>query len=293
MRVTLLGSGSGGNVACVEAGTGHGGARTRVLVDAGLRKDELELRLSRLRDEETGLGLTLERIDAVLVTHDHNDHAGCAGSLKRPIYATAGTRRACMLEAERVIAGNRFTVGALEVTPVLLPHDAEETVGYVLSDGHARVGILTDCGHDAPDVAQAYAGCDVLVLETNHDLQLLRTGPYPHSLKRRVGGRLGHLSNEQAASLLRMLMQHAPPPKLVVAAHLSQANNRPMLAKRALDRVVGRQSRVIIATQARGTPSITITDGVVRCEPEPNEQLTFAFHGRDYAPAIAKEVPPV
>ena len=83
-----------------------------------------------------------------------------------------------------------------------MPHDAVETVGYVVSDGSSRVGILTDCGHDAPEVAQAYAGCDVLVLEANHDVTMLRYGPYPPSLKRRVGGRLGHLSNDQAASLL-------------------------------------------------------------------------------------------
>jgi phosphoribosyl 1,2-cyclic phosphodiesterase len=273
LRIILLGSGSSGNVAYLEAGPA--GARTRVLVDAGLPKKELEERLALV--PSAGAPLGLQHIDAVLVTHDHNDHAGCAGSLGRPVWATAGTRRACELDAQLVRAGERFTLGAFEVLPVLLPHDAVETVGYVLSDGRAKVGILTDCGHDAPEVAEGFAGCDVLVLEANHDVTLLKLGPYPYSLKRRVGGRLGHLSNDQAASLLRRMCQLAPPPRLVVAAHLSLANNRPQLAKRALDRVLGRAGRVIIATQRHGSPMIAIENGRVTCEPQRNEQLAFDF----------------
>ena len=170
--------------------------------------------------------MSLERIDAVLVTHDHSDHGGHAAALGRPLYATAGTKQALAIEATRVLAGERFTVGRLTVLPVLLPHDAVETVGYVLSDGENTVGIVTDCGYDAPEVAQGFAGCDLLVLEANYDVTMLRYGPYPPSLKRRVGGRLGHLSNEQSASLLKMIMQAGPAPKVVVAAHISQANNR-------------------------------------------------------------------
>jgi phosphoribosyl 1,2-cyclic phosphodiesterase len=267
MRLSLLGSGSSGNVAYVEAGN------TRVLVDAGLSKAEIERRLQKL-PADAAVGL--DRIDAVLVTHDHSDHGGFAATLGRPLYATAGTRQALALEATRVLSGDTFTVGALTVTPVLLPHDAVETVGYVLSDGASKVGILTDCGHDAPEVAAAYAGCDLLVLECNHDVTMLRYGPYPPSLKRRVGGRLGHLSNEQAASLLKMMLQAGPAPKLVIAAHLSQANNRPQLAKSALDRVLGRGGRVIVAT-GRGTPIFAVEGGRVRGEPMRNEQLSFTF----------------
>ncbi len=243
-----------------------------MLVDAGLPKKEVETRLARLPQP-----IALEQIDALLITHDHNDHAGCARTYGRPMWATAGTRRACELEAGLVRAGDRFTVGAFEVLPVLLPHDAIETVGYVLSDGVSRVGILTDCGHDAPDVAAAYAGCDVLVLEANHDATLLKFGSYPPSLKRRVGGRLGHLSNDQSASLLKMMIKLGPPPRLVVAAHLSQANNRPQLAKSALDRVLGRAGRVIVATQNTGSPLISVEKGRVVCEPARNEQLSFEF----------------
>jgi phosphoribosyl 1,2-cyclic phosphodiesterase len=275
LRFTLLGSGSSGNVAYVEA------ANTRVLVDAGLPKSEIEARLLRIPDPDGPI--TIDRIDAVLVTHEHSDHIGCAGSLKRPLWATAGTRRAGQIEAQLVRSGDRFRVGALEVLPVLLPHDADETVGYVLSDGESRVGVLTDCGWEAPDVAQAFAGCDVLALETNHDVTMLKFGPYPPSLKRRVGGRRGHLSNDQSAALLRLMMQHGPAPKLVIAAHLSQANNRPLLAKRALDRVLGRNGRVLIATQARGCPLIAVEGGRVRHAPDRHEQLTFEFAQRVFA----------
>ena len=274
MRFSLLGSGSSGNVAYIEAGG------TRVLVDAGLSKAEIDRRLARL---PTDAAASVDQIDAVLVTHDHSDHGGHAAALGRPLYATAGTKQALSLEATRVLAGEPFTVGALRVTPVLLPHDAVETVGYVVSDGSSRVGILTDCGHDAPEVAEAYAGCDVLVLECNHDVTMLRYGPYPPSLKRRVGGRLGHLSNDQAVSLLKMMLQAGPPPKLVIAAHLSLANNRAQLAKSALDRVLGRGGRVLVAT-SRGTGIFTVESGRVRNEPSRNEQLSFTF------PALQREL---
>jgi phosphoribosyl 1,2-cyclic phosphodiesterase len=254
-------------VAFVEA------ARTRLLVDAGLSKDEIAARLAVVPGP-----VTVEDLDAVLVTHDHSDHASSALALDRPIFATEGTRLALgWTNTRRVIAGRRFSVGAIDVLPVLLPHDAVETVGYVLESAGARIGILTDCGHDAADVAEAYAGCDVLVLETNHDVTLLRLGPYPPSLKRRVGGRLGHLSNDQAASLLRAMCQLGPPPKLVIAAHLSQANNRPQLARRALDGVLGRTGRVLVASQSRPTPVIVVEHGRVTVEPQRYEQLTFDF----------------
>jgi phosphoribosyl 1,2-cyclic phosphodiesterase len=275
VRLSLLGSGSSGNVAYVEAG--EASARTRVLVDAGLHRTAIEERLVEVGHANRSGPLTLAQIDAVLVTHDHGDHVGCASSLGRPLYATAGTRRACSLEATLVRAGQRFHVGALEVLPVLLPHDAEETVGYVISDGSARIGIITDCGYDAPEVAAAYAGCQVLALEANYDPTLLKLGPYPFSLKRRVGGQRGHLSNEQSASLLRQICRLGPPPQLVLAAHVSQANNRPQLAKSALDRALGRGGRVLVATQGRPTPVITVDNGVVTTGPLVREQLSFAF----------------
>lgn len=268
MRFALLGSGSSGNVSYLESGT------TRLLVDAGLTKAELERRLQRLPGS-----VALAQIDAVLITHDHRDHAGSAAALGRPLYATAGTRQALSLNATRVLGGSPFRVGDLSVLPVTLPHDAVETVGYVLSDGQSRVGILTDCGHDAPEVAAAYAGCDLLVLETNHDATLLSHGPYPPSLKRRVGGRRGHLSNDQAASLLKQMLQAGPAPKVVIAAHLSQINNRPRLAKRALDLVLGRihPHSVVVVANSGGAPLYRLEAGQVKAEPLRHDQLAFSF----------------
>jgi phosphoribosyl 1,2-cyclic phosphodiesterase len=270
VRLSLLGSGSSGNVAFIEAEID--GLTTRVLVDAGLTRGEVDTRLQRVDS-----ALSLAKIDAVLLTHDHNDHAGHARLYGRPIYATAGTRRVCGLEAELVRAGQPFDVGAVQVKPILLPHDGEETVGYVVESGGARMGILTDCGHDAPEVAEGFAGCDVLAIECNHDATMLKHGPYPPSLKRRVGGRLGHLSNDQAANLLRQMMKLGPLPRLVIAAHISQANNRNTLAKSALDRVLGRPGRVLVATQGRPTPVITVENGKVSMGPLVREQLVFDF----------------
>jgi phosphoribosyl 1,2-cyclic phosphodiesterase len=272
VRLSLLGSGSSGNAAYVEAGD------TRLLVDAGLPRADIEARLARLPDLAPPGASALDRLDAVLVTHDHSDHAGCAASLGRPVYATEGTRRVLgWSDTVRVLAGVTFRIGALDVHPVLVPHDAEESVGYVLGDGRTRVGILTDCGWDDPQVAAAYAGCDLVVLETNHDATMLRYGPYPPSLKRRVGGRRGHLSNDQAASLLSQMCKLGRPPRVVIAAHLSQANNRGQLAQSALSRVLGRGGRVVVATQSRGTPLFHVDADGVRIEPMRNEQLTFAF----------------
>jgi phosphoribosyl 1,2-cyclic phosphodiesterase len=271
MRFSLLGSGSSGNVAYVEAEAA--GRRTRVLVDAGLCRAEIERRLQKLPSRHA---VGLDDIDGVLVTHEHSDHGAFAATIGRPLWATAGTRRALSIDAQLVRAGEPFAVGALTVTAISLPHDAVETVGYLLSDGKSKLGILTDCGHDAPDVATAFAGCDVMVLEANHDATMLRYGPYPPSLKRRVGGRLGHLSNDQAASLLKMMLQAGAPPKLVIAAHVSQANNRPSLAKSAFDRVLGRGGRVVVAS-TRGTSIFSVEDGRVRAESMRNEQLAFDF----------------
>lgn len=275
MRLLLLGSGSSGNAAFFEAGPS--GARTQILIDAGLSPGEIEARLERVPGRPGDPPITLSQIDAALITHDHRDHAGYATQLGRPLYATSGTRRVRRLEAELVRAGERFRVGAFEVEPVLLPHDADETVGYVLRADGAQVGILTDCGHDAPEVARAYAGCDVIALEANHDLDLLRRGPYPPSLKRRVSGPRGHLSNEQSAQLLTQMCAIGKAPKLVIAAHLSVPNNRPALARRALTRALGPRGQVIVATQGGGSPLVEIADGEVRIAPVRREQLAFDF----------------
>ena len=146
---------------------------------------------------------SLADIDAVLVTHDHSDHGGHAAALGRPLYATAGTRQALSLEATRVLAGESFTVGALRVLAgALAARRGRDGRLRPLRRQLARSASSPTAATTRPRWPQAYAGCDVLVLECNHDVTMLRYGPYPPSLKRRVGGRLGHLSNDQAASLL-------------------------------------------------------------------------------------------
>lgn len=232
MRFASLGSGSRGNATLVEAGG------TRVLVDCGFSLSETRTRLARLEVEP-------ESIAAILVTHEHTDHAsGVARVAARfgiPVWCTAGTLGACARHgiefAELFNPHDVFSIGGLEITPVAVPHDAREPAQFIFSDGGCRFGVLTDTGHITPHIARVFDGCEALLLECNHDAGRLLDGPYPPSLKARVGGPLGHLSNEQAAGLLAMLdlsrLRH------LVAAHLSDKNNTPALAQAALATVAG------------------------------------------------------
>jgi phosphoribosyl 1,2-cyclic phosphodiesterase len=275
LRLVVLGSGSGGNAAFLEAGVAscRGDATpTRVLIDAGLSKREIARRLAARRCAP------LDAIDAVVITHDHGDHAAAARRLGRPVFATAATAAAAGVDAAHtLVAGTTTYVGAVAIHAVALPHDAEDAIGVLVSDGETTIGLLTDCGHPDPRLARAFAGCDVLVLETNHEPSLLRSGPYPYSLKRRIAGPHGHLSNAESARLLQAILDAGPPPRVVVAAHLSETNNRPMLAKRALERVVGKSARVVVATQTEGAPAIAVDGTRLTVEPLPREQLAFAF----------------
>jgi phosphoribosyl 1,2-cyclic phosphodiesterase len=262
VRISILGSGSSGNCALVESGG------TRVLVDAGLSKKTLEKRLAALPDAPA-----LAAIDAVLVTHEHSDHVGSAGELGRPLYAPGATLNARRLEGTRVLADQRFGIGALDIHPVPLLHDADETVGYVLSDGQHRVGILTDNGEPAEHLARAYAGCDVLVLEANHDPRMLLDGPYPPSLQRRVRGARGHLSNAQAAQLLRMILAAGPAPRVIVAAPVSQKNNRADKVDEALRPIIPAGTRFLHATPL-GAPCLRLP-----LPPAPGQLALFSLEG--------------
>jgi phosphoribosyl 1,2-cyclic phosphodiesterase len=227
MRFASLGSGSRGNATLVEANG------TRLLVDCGFSVSETKARLARLSVEA-------ESITAILVTHEHTDHAsGVARVAARfgiPVWCTTGTLNACarygLEKATLFNPHDVFAIGAIEVTPVAVPHDAREPAQFIFSDGQRRFGMLTDTGHITPHIERAFDGCDALILECNHDAGLLMDGPYPPSLKARVGGPLGHLSNAQAAALLAALdlsrLQH------LVAAHLSDKNNTPARARAAL-----------------------------------------------------------
>lgn len=231
MRFAVLGSGSRGNATLVEAGG------TTVLLDCGFSLAQLEPRLARA-------GRCIADLDAVIVTHEHGDHAGGVATLARShgvaVWATPGTARAAELTG---LAGlllfdchAPFAIGGLEISPYPVPHDAREPCQFVFGDGARRLGILTDVGSVTPHIVATLNGCDALMLECNHDLALLMGGEYPPRLKQRVGGRHGHLNNGQAAALLAQLergrLRH------VVAAHLSEKNNRPALARRALAEVM-------------------------------------------------------
>ena len=247
MRFASLGSGSRGNALLVEAGS------TRVLIDAGFGPREMSRRMQRL-------GLAADDVDAVLVTHEHSDHIGgvfaCARRFDWAVLLTHGTRAACgddgadvrttIIDSHEVLA-----VGDICVHPFPVPHDAREPVQFVLADGARRLGVLTDAGHVTAHMVAMLDACDALVLECNHDAQMLAHGSYPQALKRRIGGLWGHLDNIAAASLLSQLegssLRH------VVAAHLSAENNTPALVREALSSVLGcEQDWIGVATQGEG-----------------------------------------
>jgi phosphoribosyl 1,2-cyclic phosphodiesterase len=247
MRFAYLGSGSQGNGLVVEVGG------SRVLLDCGFTLKDTVFRLARL-------GLRPEDLSAIVVTHEHDDHVGGVGRLARrfklPVWITHGTLResAALLDGAevRLIEGFRsFAVGDLFVQPFPVPHDAGEPAQYVFSDGSVRLGVLTDVGESTRHVELMLSGCDALALECNHDRDLLWGGPYPPSLKERVGGRLGHLDNASAATLLAALDRSRL--KHVVAVHLSQQNNTPELARQALSDALGCTSDWIgVADQTDG-----------------------------------------
>lgn len=253
MQVWSLASGSAGNAYLV-------GARdTRVLVDCGLPLRVLEERLA-------AVGTQPEALAGVLVTHEHGDHvAGVPALVRRygvPLYATAGTLRAVgprlPAGAARhvVVADQPFAVGELRVEPFAVPHDAAEPVAYRLSTPRARACILTDLGHVPPAVQARLQDVDLLVLEFNHDAEQLAHGPYHATLKRRIAGPLGHLSNAAAAACLAAVLSGAQ--RAVWLAHLSEVNNtqrRAGEAARTAARAAGRGD-VPIQVAARGRVSL-------------------------------------
>lgn len=249
-RFASLASGSKGNCLVAEAGP------TRVLLDCGLPPRETERRLARL-------GLSPGQLAAILVTHEHDDHAGYAYAFaaqhRLPVYLTHGTR-AALAEAgntqgsveTRLFDGrSAFALDGLEVRPFTVPHDAREPVQFVLSDGARRLGVLTDIGAPTAHVEAMLSGCEALVLECNHDLGMLWRGDYPQWLKERIAGPFGHLDNAASGRLLGALDRSRL--KHVVCAHLSQHNNRADLARAALAAALGCTPQWVgVATQDEG-----------------------------------------
>jgi len=237
LRFKSLGSGSSGNATVVQARSETSIAH--VLVDCGLGIRQLDKRLGEA-------GMLAEQIDAIFITHEHADHIGCARQValreRIPVWMSHGTyaaigepdfdgllRIACDMQP--------IDLGALQLLPFTVPHDAREPLQLTCTDGAERVGILTDLGHATSHVLEQLAGCGALLLECNHDPDLLARSTYPPFLKRRVGGAWGHLANEAAAEIARAVQWNGL--NLVVAAHLSEQNNRPELARRALALALG------------------------------------------------------
>ncbi len=234
MRFACLGSGSEGNGLLVEAGS------TRVLIDCGFGVRDTVARLARI-------GVAPESVTAIIVTHEHGDHicgvAAFAGRYQTPVWLTFGTLSAVAEKFASLPAvcgfdtQDAFAIDAIQVRPFAVPHDAREPVQFVCSDGQWRLGVLTDLGVSTVHVEASLSGCDALVLECNHDTEMLAKGDYPYSLKQRISGRFGHLDNDAAGGLLSRLDNSRL--KHVFAAHLSQHNNLPELARAALAAALG------------------------------------------------------
>jgi phosphoribosyl 1,2-cyclic phosphodiesterase len=226
LQVCTLASGSSGNAIYV------GSDNKKILIDAGLSGAELNRRLA-------GIDLQLEDIDAVLLTHEHNDHISGAGVVARrcdiPIYASEGTwvaaeKKLGDLKAtqQQILSGNGLEIGDFKINSFSTPHDAEESVGYTIACQDKKLAVATDMGEVTAEVKAEISSADLVILESNHDLEMLKIGPYPWSVKKRIMSQEGHLSNDDAADLTVDLVKQGV--SRILLAHLSQDNNMPELA---------------------------------------------------------------
>jgi phosphoribosyl 1,2-cyclic phosphodiesterase len=257
LRVVPLGSGSSGNATLVTFG------KTHLLVDAGLSARELALRLS-------GAGVAPRELSAILLSHEHHDHAR---GLERfavkhhvPVFTAPETLAALNLAPRHLPAwhpftpGERFDAFGVSVDPFMIPHDAANPVGFVLAADGIQVGIATDLGHATTLVVERLRGCHVLLVEANHDDGMLVGGPYPWALKQRIGGRLGHLSNDEAAALIAAAADDDC--QAVILAHLSERNNTAALARNAVATALAAAGRrrytMRVAERNTLTPAVEI-----------------------------------
>ena len=260
MKVSVLGSGSAGNAVFVVAGSTH------LLIDAGLSGRRIAERLG-------SHGVDPDTIDAIVVTHEHGDHTRGVGVFARrhdtPVYMTGPTHEACarlFRGPERIVeyeVGRPFLVGDVRIEPFLTVHDAVDPVGVAVVDECTglRLGLATDLGRPTTQIRHALSGCDILILEANHDEVLLHSSAYPPAVKRRISSSHGHLSNQAAAQLATELMH--PRLAAVVLAHLSEECNRPELAHRTVEdalRKAGWSGHLEVATQERSTALLDVED---------------------------------
>ena len=265
VSVSVLASGSRGNCAVVAS------SKTRLLVDAGLSGRET---FKRLR----ALGERTDQISAILITHEHSDHVAglqrLASKWNIPVFMTAPTHHAWnkamrdeegkipqLNKVEHFAAGRSFQIGDIAVTPVTIPHDAIDPVGFTFRTEGVKVGFATDLGYMPVSIRTHLQGCDVLVMESNHDVEMLRSGPYPWSVKQRVMSRVGHLSNDALAEFFANDYDGCA--SYLVLAHLSEQNNHPEIARRAAELALqGRQglwrNRVVLASQSEALEPIRL-----------------------------------
>ncbi len=277
VSVSVLASGSRGNCSLVATSS------TRILVDAGLSGRETFKRLKALgdrNDDRNGdrSNGRVEEISAILITHEHADHVAglqrLATKLNVPVFLTAPTHHAWsravrdekgaipdLPKLEHFSAGRGFRVGDIEVMPFTIPHDAADPVGFTFRAEGVKIGFATDLGYMPTNVRNHLRGCSVLVMESNHDVEMLRSGPYPWSVKQRVMSRVGHLSNDALAEFFSS--DYDGGAEYVVLAHLSEQNNHPEIARAAAEQALGgRQglwhNRVLLATQTEVLESIRL-----------------------------------
>jgi phosphoribosyl 1,2-cyclic phosphodiesterase len=265
VSVSVLASGSRGNCALVATSS------TRILVDAGLSGRET---FKRLR----ALGERAEEISAIVITHEHSDHVAglqrLATKLNVPVFMTAPTHQAWsravrdekgaipeIPKPERFFAGRGFRVGDIEIMPFTIPHDAADPVGFTFRAEGVKIGFATDLGYMPASVRDHLRGCTVLVMESNHDVEMLRSGPYPWSVKQRVMSRVGHLSNDALAEFFTS--DYDGGAEYLVLAHLSEQNNHPEIARAAAEHALGARpglwhNRVLLATQTQVLESIRL-----------------------------------
>ena len=246
MQFASLGSGSRGNCTLIEADG------TTILVDCGFSMRETERRLQRLTRE-------IKQVTAILVTHEHGDHVRGVASLARkydiPIWSSRGTAKAAKLEElpqwNCIDIHQQFAINSIQIQPIPVPHDAKEPCQFIFSDGDWRLGVLTDTGSITPYIEEQYSACDGLILEANHDEEMLAKGSYPHSLKQRVAGNYGHLNNSQAKDLLNAI--DISKLQYLVASHISDKNNTVALARDKMSEALDAEASWIdVADQETG-----------------------------------------